>query len=692
MPPGRVIGFSNAMLQRCCDRVGTSVASVLAGAILFCASSAAAAEAPTASPSASGGADLMWSRHVEPILNRSCFKCHGGSKQKGGLDLRQPGSILAGGADGSVVVPGRPGESMLFQRLQNGGDDHMPPEKEPQLTVDEVSFVREWIATLPTPKDHPPIGGGSINSTASAPSLLELATSAKWQLPAGIEGPAAIDFFIEQHWREQHVSGNGVCDDRTFVRRVYLDLAGRIPKRQEADSFIASTQPKKREELVERLLAGSEYAQHMAEVLDVALMDRKGPAAEAKRRSGHWLEYLQDSVAANRPWDKMVAEMITARPEAPEQRGAAWFLYERKNNAQAMAEAVAPVAFGVSVACAQCHNHPLAHEIKQQQYWGLVAAFNRTTNADTDAGPALSESAVGGFVNFTNLKKESQPATLTFPNGKTIAEDRPADGAKEDDAPTKYLIAPVKGHKAGVPKFSRRQAIADAATHDNPLLARAFVNRTWAILLGRGFVNPVDQMDSRHPPSHPELLAWLSRDFEKNGYDIKHLIRTIVLSRTYQLDSGWPAATPPPQPELFARGLEKPLSAEVLARSLLTATGNRTAPDTDGLRQSLIVAFPAMFEAEYNPSLQQAMFLTNNPQFDSILRSRDGNLTARLLALPMSGERVRTAFIEILGRQPDDAEQHAMEAYLDQRSDRPEAGVRQMAWTLLTSTEFLLNH
>src|SRR5438105_1375833 len=122
-----------------------------------------------------------------------------------------------------------------------------------------------------------------------------------------------------------------------------------------------SPESQKRTTLVDRILGGSEYARHMAEVLDVVLMDRKGKAADMSARSRRWMEYLQSSIASNRPWNEMVADLITARPNSSERAGAACFLYERKNSHQAMAEAVAPVAFGVSIACAQCHNHPLAH-------------------------------------------------------------------------------------------------------------------------------------------------------------------------------------------------------------------------------------------------------------------------------------------------------------------------------------------
>ncbi len=661
---------------------------------------------------------MMWVDHIEPILRKNCVKCHGSEKQKGGLDLRAPQAILAGGTDGSVVVAGRPGESPLYQRVQVGNKDHMPPNEELQLNPEELSLIQQWIASLPEPS-HPPLGAGAamLSSNQAVPSLIEQSASTKWQPPAGTSPSAAIDLQIESRWKEQKVSGTGVCDDRTFVRRVYLDLAGRIPTRAEADAFVNSTESGKRAALADRLLNGSEYPRRMAEMLDVVLMERKGKGAESERKSHGWNSFLEHAIAANRPWNEVVAELIVARPKTADDKGVVQFLYERKNNYQLMAEAVAPVAFGVEIGCAQCHNHPLAHEIKQQNYWGLVAAFNRTTNADTPAGPALSESAIGGFVNFTNLKKESQPAVLSLLNDRTIDEKRPAENAKEEDSPGNYIVPPAviappaapppeqkaKGKKrpnanpkvAAVPKFSRRQAIAESITRDNPLLARAFVNRTWAMLMGRGFVNPVAQMDSRHPPSHPELLSWLSEDFAKSGYDIKRLIRNIVLSRTYQLSAQADGAAPS-APELFARGLEKPLSAEVLYRSLLVATGHDSessdAADFEQLREGLITAFPTLFDLEYNATLQQATFLTNNPAVDNLLKPAGQDLTARLLQLSTNEERVREVFLQVLGRSPDKDELSGLVAFLDARTSRPDAAVRQMAWALLTSSEFLMNH
>src|SRR5207248_666849 len=144
---------------------------------------------------------------------------------------------------------------------------------------------------------------------------------------------------------------------------VYLDLAGRIPTSAERENFLSSREPNRRDVLIETLLASPDYARHLRDVFDVVLLGRPKGRNEAGRRDHGWFNYLEESFRANRPWNQMVREMILARGTNAPARGAAQFLYERRNNYQAMAEAVAPVAFGMQVGCAQCHNHPLSWEI-----------------------------------------------------------------------------------------------------------------------------------------------------------------------------------------------------------------------------------------------------------------------------------------------------------------------------------------
>jgi len=219
------------------------------------------------------------------------------------------------------------------------------------------------------------------------------------------------------------------------------------------------------------------------------------------------------------------------------------------------------------------------------------------------------------------------------------------------------------------------------------------------MLFGRGLVHPVDLMDSKHPASHPELLDWLARDFERSGYDVKRLIRTLCNTKAYQLDSLPPrrGKAKSPAPETFARALDKPLTAEQLFRTLLTATGNQ--PDQDGkiaglserdLRYALIAQFPDLFSAEYNATLSQAMFLSNSSLFDQLLTPRGDNLASRLAAENNAEARVRRAFEAVFARQPDREELRECVAYLAARS--PEAGVKQLLWAMLSSAEFQLNH
>jgi len=362
---------------------------------------------------------------------------------------------------------------------------------------------------------------------------------------------------------------------------VTLDLIGRIPTPDEMRAFLYDANPDKRTALVDKLMASDEAARNFREIWDALLLGRRGNRREDRRRDGGWYAFLEGAYKEGRPWDEVVRSMIAARPERPADKGAIWFLYERRNEHQQIAEAIAPVIYGTRIDCAQCHDHPLAGEIKQAHYWGLVAAFNRSKNVEGRT-PAVAESAAGGFMNFTNLKKESQPAVMAMLTGRAIEEPR---AEKDADSPDKYVDAKAA---VKVPKFSRRAALADAVTRDNPLLARSFVNTTWALLMGRGIVDPVDEMNSKHPPSHPEMLDWLAADFATHHYDVRRLIRGIVLSRAYHL-AAWNGPNAP-SADAFAAAAEKPLTAEAIARSARIASGR--APDDDSLRRALVDRFP----------------------------------------------------------------------------------------------------
>ncbi len=605
-----------------------------------------------AAPAADSAA--LWTAKLQPLLDTHCAKCHGPLEQKGGLEVDTPQALLKGGDEGPVLVPGQPDQSPLYQVLAPGADPHMPPKK--QLSDAERTIVRDWITALaePAAADPPaaPLAPRSFSSIGEA-----------------------VDALVSEAWQQRGLAPAPPLDDRTWARRLNLDLAGRIPTPAEQDAFLQAPAESRRAELVDRLLASDEYPLRMRELWDFFLMGRsRSDHQEDRRRDQGWWAFLEKAFREDRPWPETVRAFLEARPDAA--KGASWFLYERKNEYQQIAEAVAPVVYGTRIDCAQCHDHPLAREIKQGHYWGLVAAFNRGKNVE--GGSAVAESAVGGFMNFTNLKKESQPAVVALLSGPTVAETRPPADQPETDRDDNYLdpAAPVK-----VPKFSRRGAFAAAATQDNPLLAKALVNRLWATLLGRGLVHPADEMNARNLPSHPELLAWLAQDFAAHGFQIRRLVRGLVLSRPYGL-----SAAPAAPPDSFVGALERPLSAEQLARSWRVAAG--LPPSDEALRRAAAAAIPDVLPKEYHATFQQAQFLTQSPALSALLSPAPGNTAALLLDLPDTSAKVQRAFRAVSDRAPDPAEAAAAAALLDAAPTSP-AAVRDLLWALMTGPEFL---
>ena len=612
------------------------------------------------------GADpaALWSARVQPLLDRPVALHAVPIDAHGGLELDTPAAVLAGGDSGAVVVAGQPDSSPLALNLLAGAESHMPPDK--QLTDDEQAIVRAWIDALgDSPADPVARPTGQPAETRAFATVTE-----------------AIDVLMAEAWARQGVEPAASVDDATWCRRVWLDLAGRIPTEAEQHDFLEAPSDTRRAALVDRLLDSDDHAVRMRELWDVFLMGRgKRESREERRRNSGWWAYLEKSFRTNRPWDTIVREILVARPAGADDQGSPWFLYERRNDHQAIAEAVAPLVYGARIDCAQCHDHPLAREIKQGHYWGLVAAFNRGKNVD--GATDVAESAVGGFVNFTNLKKESQPAVVTLLNGSTVAEHRPEDGSPEADSDEKYLDPAAQPR---VPKFSRREAFAAAATTGNPLLARAFVNRLWAVLLGRGIVAPVDEMTTRNQPSHPELLDWLSADFAAHHHDIRREIRGIVLSRVYALGNASASAVGS-DPAAFASAAERPLTAEQIARSWSIAAGRE--PGNDPLRRAAVAAIPDVMPREYQATFQQAQFLSAAPALKELLEPVPESTVARIAALQAPPERVEAAFRAVLGRAPEPEELTQAEQVLASRPEQPAEAARDLVWALLTSAEFL---
>lgn len=507
---------------------------------------------------------------------------------------------------------------------------------------------------------------------------------------AKVELTDQIDRFVREQWEQREIQPAQRCSDREFVRRVYLDLAGRIPTVEETTTFLADNRADRRSQLIDRLLRSEDYVQHFADVFDALLMGRAKENKYVQRKQHGWRAYLEQAFRDGRPWDQVTQEILLARPEDETERGAAWFLYERNNEYQAIAEAIAPAFFGVRIECAQCHDHMMADEIKQDHYWGLVAFFNRGKNIDTKNGPRVSESAVGGFSEFANIHGDSSPNLLSFLEAETVAEPRPSKDDKPADKAELYVPARVDGDPR-VPKFSRREKFAEQVVKGHPLIAPAMVNRLWAILMGRGIVHPFDEMDSVHEPSHPELLKLLATEFTANQFDVRGLVAAIARSEAYQLSSVRTAGVD--DPATFAWYLERPLTAEQLARStqlVLRGEFSNNASIVGEVRQQL----PDVLPDESVVTISDALFLSNNQQLQAYIDAsvEETHLIPRLMKLSSHGERAALLFETAFGRAPEASEAKAVVDYLEHRSDSLESGLGQVAWSLLMSAEFRFNH
>ncbi|MGN6134885.1 MAG: DUF1549 domain-containing protein [Aureliella sp.] len=569
----------------------------------------------------------------------------------------------------------------------------------------------------------------ALGSSARSQESSDASPADPWQnLPLGLDATRVIDLAIEAGWRAHELEPVAPADDATFLRRIYLDLLGRIPLQSEQQEFLAQADSRKRETLVDRLLASDEHAEHFAEVYDAILIGRTEVDQFRRRSDAGWLEYLKRAVRENRPWDQVAREILLARPQSDQERGATWYLAARKNRPQDMAEAVSKDFFGVRIDCAQCHDHPLAAEIEQRHYWGLVAFFNRTKNVDSPRGPRLAESAIGGFSNFSNLEGEAKPNELVYLGDRRVEEARPAADAKETDSDDLYL--PAADGEPRVPKFSRREQFVDKVLKDHPLLAQAMVNRMWGWMLGRGLVHPVDALDSFHPASHPGLLDWLSRDFAASGYDVRRLVRSLALSRAYQLTSSRDAFA---DPQWFSSALTKPLTAEALHRSLLVALDPEDIGRWNSVDQRIAFAkqFPDVLAEETLATVSQGLLLTNGEAINQIVSAKESRLVRALVENRDDAVVIQRLFQAVYGRQPDAQEQAQCVAYLADHSaadhnaadhsaaeasgvssseaasteaggsdtaGSPESSaargraIEGLAWALVTSAEFRFNH
>jgi hypothetical protein len=543
---------------------------------------------------------------------------------------------------------------------------------------------------------------------------------------AGVEHPQPpaetlhtdIDRLVEAATPEFASLAAPISSDEEFVRRVYLDLAGAIPTAEQTRAFLADSLPEKRTTLIDDLLASPQHARRMQYVLDEMLMERR---VGTDVPNAEWETWLRESFRDNKPWDQLVTEILSADGADEKLRPAAKFYLDRKFDLDLVTRDIGRVFLGVDLECAQCHDHPSIDDYLQRHYYGLSAFLKRSyLFTDSKSKKKMLGEKADGDVKFTSVftaeEGQTDPRVLNLPG-------------IPDPTPAKELyIAKPAGKVRGIPTYSRRMQFAKAMiTDDNVDFRTNIVNRLWALMMGRGLVEPLDIRHSENAPSHPEVLQLLADEFLAHKYNVRWLIREVALTKTYQRSSE--ATSDSEQAtkvaDAFARGLLKPLSPEQLAWSSVVATEFTTVtmkaqeaallkaePDkpaakkTDPLwrEETLYKALKpeldvvvARFAGQggqktsFEATADQALFLINGPNVEKWLKPQDGVLTDRLQKLESPIELAEELYVAVLSRRPTDDETANVTAYLESVSDRPTA-IREMTWALLSSAEFRFNH
>lgn len=508
----------------------------------------------------------------------------------------------------------------------------------------------------------------------------------------------AIDHYVQARLTERQAQPTPTADDCTLVRRTSIDLQGRIPTVAETKRYVESTESDKRVKLVDALLASPDFAYQFRNQLDTLLMSGQ------KGAPGEWREYLLKSVRQNRSWNQMFRDMLIGNDDDPDVKAATTFVRVRARELDELTNDTSSIFFGVNVSCAKCHDHPLVEDWKQDHYFGMASFFQRTYVTKKNG---IAEK-FSGEVKFKTTKGEDKVAKLMFLTGTIIEEpvvEVSAEEKKKQDEEVKKQTQDDKAGPPPTPPFSPRAKLVDVALQsgNDQFFARAIVNRVWAMYIGRGLVHPLDQMHSGNPASHPELLEWLSRDLIQHQFDLRRLVRGIVLSQTYARSSEWNGSTEPPAADLFAVALVRPLSPRQYSMSLRIASSSPDAykPATeewskkrDELERNS-EGFANQFELpgeNFQVGVDEALLFSNSPQFaDDYLRDSGDRLVGVIKTQADRSTQIATAYWSALSRAPSADEVAACEQFLAKRTE-PVAGLRQMVWALLTSPELRFNH
>ncbi len=517
-----------------------------------------------------------------------------------------------------------------------------------------------------------------------------------------------INAAIEQQWKDYEIRPAEVADDATWCRRVHLDLIGRIPTLAELGEFLQDRSSGNRARLVDRLLGddayAEEYAGHWATIWSNILVGRSaGNENRSMTNRDGLLKYLRDSFANNKSYDRLVYELVTAvgttKPGTAGFNGATNFLIDKVNDENGtLATSTTSRAFlGLQVQCTQCHNHPF-NQWKQQRFWDFNAFFRQTRSL-----------------------RRYVPGTRDVDHAELVDQDFAGEAGDPNDALIFYELRngltkvaypvfiddtsiPISGYVSDV---NRRQELAKLMLA-SPYLDKMIVNRTWAHFLGYGFTKPIDDLGTHNPATHPDLLDYLGAEFRASSYDLKQLMRWIVLSRPYQLSARHTQTNEVDDPAVgespkFSHFYLRQMSAEQLYQSLVAATGASSKGSYEQQEQQrrqwmqqFVVAFGTDEGDEattFNGSIPQSLMLFNGELTKQATSDSEGSFLKRLATQGKTPrERLTSLFMAGLARRPTPNELTMASKLMVAREGKEIAMLQDLWWAIINSNEFIMQH
>jgi hypothetical protein len=495
-----------------------------------------------------------------------------------------------------------------------------------------------------------------------------------------------IDTLALAKWKSLRLTPSKLSTDSVFIRRAFLDAAGILPTAEETEQFLADTSPDKRARLIDRLLEREEFTDYWAyKYSDLLLVSSRKLRTPAMWAFYNW---IRDAVKDNKHWDEFARDIFTGSGSSRANGALNYFVLHK--DTIALAENVTQAFLGQRLTCARCHNHPM-EKWTQKQYYQFANLFSRVgVKNGASAADNIVFAKTSGDINHPRLLKPLEPTPL---DGAPMPLDDPRD---------------------------RRAHFANWLTDNNQLFVRNIVNRVFGNFLGRGLVDPIDDVRATNPASNEELFEALSKDFIAHKYDLKHLIRTIMNSRTYQLSSE-SNATNQSDNIFYSKYIVKRLPAEVLLDSMSQVTGVPSAfpgfpagyraiqlPDIR-VQSQFLASFgrPERLicdaaERSSDPSITQALHVINGDTLNKKLSDPNGAVSL-MLKLGLSDKKVLDhVYLSAFARYPKPEETESIAHLLAQsRQGKPTRDARQQArkealedllWSLLTSKEFLFNY